>query len=131
MTLPTYPRHDDRAAPCPRRSPSAVRLSAWGAALGLALAGTGCAVASATAGAAISVTGAVVSTGIGLTGKAIGAGIDAASGPAKAPDRSGIVVHERIRGAPTDGSAPAATTRPCPPATGDAAPTASAQDACP
>ena len=87
-----------------------------GALVVLALLAKGCAVASATAGAAVAVTGAVVATGVSLTGKAIGAGIDAVSGTAESPDRSGIVVRERIRPAeaappprcaPTAGDAPA------------------------
>ena len=75
-----------------------------GALAALALLAQGCAVASATAGAAVAVTGAVVATGVGLTGKAIGAGIDAVSGTAESPDRSGIVVRERIR--PADAASP-------------------------
>lgn len=78
---------------------------------------SGCAVVGATAGAAIAVTGAVVSTGVSLTGKAIGAGIDAVSGPSE-PDRSGIVVRERI--GPASAAAPSA--RPCPPPNAESSP---------
>ena len=85
-----------------------------GALASLALLAQGCAVASATAGAAVAVTGAVVATGVSLTGKAIGAGIDAVSGPAESPDRSGIVVRERSR--PADAASPPR----CAPTSGDA-----------